>query len=966
MRQFALVIMLAGLMIQDAGADIEWDFKAPKEVSRAANLRAVQVENGRLSGQSVWDPYIYLRLPKEGLDVSGAQYLTVRLYSSEEADVLDVYYKCSDGRWGLGRTLPIKRGWAIYRADLRQAKWTEGGMQEDARQWGGVSKRIVSFRLDPGNQADRWIVVDEVSLSAAPTGALGLELEPRGKATQLSLNAPPESVAGEPIPVAFSCLADAPEGNATGTVLLRLMSGPTTLQAHQQAVDLSQRRVEVAHEFPVSAYSYGGRWTIAAEVLELDSDREVSAAVTVANPRVGKARPPVTRVGRYRGEPTLFVDDKPIPLISYVHHGGQAGVLHREMAATGVEVFTDWFGASTAGDLGQVAPGVYDYGVFDDYFATVLDAVPGAYFLPHIGVTAPLWWQKLHPEECCLFSNGKRGPSSMASELWKTEMAADFKKLIAHLRSAPYADRILGYIFYSGYTAEWQMWATWRPYGDDYSQPALKAFRNWLRRKYGSDQALRTAWGDAEVTLDSAQMPSNERRHDEGPFIRDPATDRQVIDFNQFISDMVADAIIYFARVTKEACGESQIAGTYYGYMAAHGARQQDCGHNALARVLECPDVDFLMSPPMYAHRGLGETSTFMSATESVKLHGKLWLDESDLRTYLSDPAAGYGRTKTPEDSVAVTWREFANVLTRRTAVCWFDMSGGWFSGEPMRDALRRQMQVAQKAFARREPFHGDVAVFVSERSFDCFRPSAPGLLTVRENIALMPQAGVTWDFYLLSDIARSDLPDYRLYVLLNAVKLDDQTRRALVTKAKNNDATVLYMFAPGCVTENALDLSRIETVTGMRVKAGSGKAAYRLETGGECGADADLRPRVAIADPEAEVLARFADDDAVAVARNRHEGVATVYCASVVLPPEVLRDVARAAGAHVYSEANDALYTDGQYLCLHAATDGEKTIRLAGPRRVVDVISGKCIAESSAVIRRAMKRGETLFVELQ
>jgi hypothetical protein len=41
----------------------------------------------------------------------------------------------------------------------------------------------------------------------------------------------------------------------------------------------------------------------------------------------------------------------------------------------------------------------------------------------------------------------------------------------------------------------------------------------------------------------------------------------------------------------------------------------------SLARVLDCPDVDFLMSPPMYLHRELGGTSTFMSATESVKLH---------------------------------------------------------------------------------------------------------------------------------------------------------------------------------------------------------------------------------------------------------------------------------------------------------------------------------------------------------
>ncbi len=971
------VLVLFAAMCCVALGDVAWDFEQPDQVVTTRNLDAAQVAGGQLAGQSAWDPSVYLRLPEEGLDVSALPYLTARIYSSAPADVLDVYYKCPDGRWGLGRTEPVKRGWAVYRADLRQAGWTESGMREDARQWGGVSKRIVSFRLDPGNEADRWIVIDRVALTTKPTGELGVHLEPRGRATRLSLECPRRSMAGQPIPVKLTCLAQAPRGVSHGTVLLRLMSGPTTIQAYQEALDLHDGPLEAAHEFPVSAYSFGGAWTVRGEVLELDSDRPASAPVQVTNPRTGKVRPPRTRVDDYRGDPTLFVDGKPIPLMTFVHHGGAHGVLHREIARTGIKVFTDWFGASTAGDLGQIQPGVYDYGAFDSYFATVLDAVPDAYFLPHIGVTAPRWWQQAHPEECCLYSNGQRGPSSMASERWRAEMSADLKRLLAHLRMAPYADRILGYIFYSGYTAEWQMWATWRPYGDDYSAPALRAFRRWLRHKYESQQALRQAWRQPQVTFDTAEIPSNERRHDQGPLIRDPATDRQVIDFTQFTSDMVAEAIIHFARVTKEACDDSQIAGTYYGYMAAHGQRQPDCGHNALARVLECPDVDFLMSPPMYAHRGIGETSTFMSATESVKLHGKLWLDESDLRTYLSDPAAGYGRTKTPEESVAVTWREFANVLTRRCAVAWFDMSGGWFSGEPLLKAFARIHAVSQQALARRRPFKAEVAVFVDERSYAYYRPSPLISALVQQTIALMPQAGVTWDFYLLSDVNHARLPDYRLYVVLNAARLDEQTHQALIAKARKADATILYLHAPGYAGESALDLARLRQVTGMavRLEPDPGPAQYRLEAradlelsaeaAGPFGPEIALAPRIVITDPEAETLARFCDGAGVAMARKTHEGAKTVYCTSVGVPPRVLRYLARLAGAHVYCETGDAFYTDGQYLALHAATDGEKAIRLPRPQRVTDVISGELLADKTTVIRRQMSRGQTLFVAL-
>jgi len=53
-----------------------------------------------------------------------------------------------------------------------------------------------------------------------------------------------------------------------------------------------------------------------------------------------------------------------------------------------------------------VAADRYDYSEFDRYFATVLDADPEAYFLPHISVTGARWWQEAHPEEMCQFADG--------------------------------------------------------------------------------------------------------------------------------------------------------------------------------------------------------------------------------------------------------------------------------------------------------------------------------------------------------------------------------------------------------------------------------------------------------------------------------------------------------------------------------------------------------------------------------
>lgn len=980
--QVGMWVILAGLLLLSGtavrGAGIAFELDARSEVRLTANLEAVQVADGRLSGQSLWDPYVYLRLPEDGLDVSALPHLTVRLYSSGPADVLDVYYADGEGRWGLGGTLPIQRGWVVYRADLRVATWHESSPQADARQWGGPSRRIRSFRLDPGNQAGRWVVVDRVELSAEPTGPLGASVEPRGQMPDALLTCAPALQAGEPIRATLTAEVQAPAGLTQGTALLRLTSGSTTLRAHLEAVGLAAGRVNLTHEFTTSRYSNGGTWTVVGEVLELDAEAPPGASVVVTNPRLGTVRPPATRIAPHGGAPALFVNGQPEPLITYLHHGGKAGELHREAAAAGLTLYSDWLlGSSQAGNLGQVSPGAYDYAAFDQHFLTVLDAVPEARFLPHIGVTAPRWWQEAHPEECCLYSNGARGPSSFASERWRTEMGTDLARLIAHLRQAPYADRILGYTVYSGYTAEWQMWATWAAHSDDYSEPALRAFRAWLRRAYGSDQALRAAWADPQVTLDTATLPTHERRRETSPFVRDPATDRQVIDLNRFNSDMTADAIRHFARVAKEACGGTQIVGTYYGYLAAHGARQQLCGHNALARILACPDVDYLMSPNMYLHREVAGTSTFMSATASVRLHGKLWLDESDLRSYLSDPASGYGRTTTVEDSVAVTWREFANVLTRRAAVSWFDMGGGWYSSEPMWETYRRQRPIAAAAFAARRPFHGDLAVFVDEASVDYYRFSGMTHTLVGETIAHLPHAGVAWDCYLLSDLASPALPDYRVYVLPNAVTLDDSTQAALLAKAERTGATILYAYAPGYATARGLEPARISQLTGMTttVETSGGPAAYRFVPGHALGQGLGaastqgpndvLAPRPVITDPAAEVVARYVTGDGIAIARTARGAATVVYCASVALPPALLRNLAREAGAHVYCDSDDSVYTDDQYLALHAASAGEKTVRLRTPRRVTDLLGGGLIAERTDTVRRTLRRGETLFVQL-
>ncbi|MBM4045964.1 MAG: hypothetical protein FJ279_12675, partial [Planctomycetes bacterium] len=590
-------VLLLGVLSGLADA-VEWTFDSPSEVVSTVNIEHGRVANGRLSGWTAWDPHFSLRVPKEGLDAAQLTWLTVRMYSSAEADVLDVYYGSPDGRWCLGGKLPIRRGWATYRLDLTKNHWRETRASADSKQWGGPSKRVNSFRLDPGNQENRYIMMDSVKLEPASLDASlrveslrpelveGIMAEPRGTAMLNKLTAPKKVEAGEKLSVSAELEVSAPEGLAKGTAFVRLRHGAAAMSLTELPVALGQKTLKVAADLPISAYWYPGALTVEIGCYELDMAQDSPPAVAeigLTNKRVGTVKPPVCELRPLGGDAAIFVgrvcecagarvcqctrllahrltgslyDARPMPGFMYLAAAGLHLDYHREVADQGIHLYSDWFGTSRHSDMGHIAPDKYDYGEYDRYFAAILDVDPHAYFLPHIGVTGPLWWQKAHPEEMSLREDGVREPTSFASEAWKREMGADLRKLLAYLRRAPYADRIIGYIFYSGYTAEWQMWDTWQPSRDDYSAPALRAFRAFLKNRYATDERLQAAWNDAKVTLATAEMPRWDKRRPPGPqVLRDPKTERQAMDFYEFISHMDADALLHFARITREATG---------------------------------------------------------------------------------------------------------------------------------------------------------------------------------------------------------------------------------------------------------------------------------------------------------------------------------------------------------------------------------------------------------------------------
>ena len=569
-------------------------------------------------------------------------------------------------------------------------------------------------------------------------------------------------------------------------------------------------------------YAFGGPATVSLKLgearvrLEGQDAGEGLRTVTIEPRATGHT---VAEVKPWHGVPTLHINGQPNSGITWATYSPSVEVF-RDFTRAGVDLFTFSGTPTEAGyDLSRtvwVAPGRYDYSEFDRRMLMVLEANPHAYIFPRLYLHAPAWWSKEHPDDVVLEDRGDGHPvplvhagnkpaPSWASEAWRRDTIDGLRRLIEHIETSPYADRVIGYHLTSGTTEEWMMWGANENQWVDYSPACLKAFRRWLLETYGSDQRLRAAWADPAVTLATASIPTRARRASARQgWLRDPATEADVIDFYRFNSDLVADTIRHFAKAVKDLTHHEKIVGVFYGYLLqlCGEQRQQNAGHLALGRVLASPDIDFVCSPTSYAFRQLGGegTSHFMSLLGSVQLHGKLWFDENDIRTSLSGGEVGeWGRPRDVAGDLLQQDKELANCLVHGAAQWWFDVGGNRYHHPTLLARIGELRAKADEALQLDRSPADEVALAVDERSLCSLRVGDPlGAWLLVSQLPALHRIGAPVGHYLVTDLPR--LGDRKLFFIPTSFAPTAADRRAI--DALKRDGHVLVFCG-------ARDLSR-------------------------------------------------------------------------------------------------------------------------------------------------------------
>ena len=350
-----------------------------------------------------------------------------------------------------------------------------------------------------------------------------------------------------------------------------------------------------------------------------------------------------------------------------------------------------------------------------------------------------------------------------------------------------------------------------------------------------------------------------------------------------------------------------------------------------------------------------------------MRVHGKLYIMEEDSRTYLTPPENGYGRAESVPESLAMLQRNFGEVLTRGQGAWW---CGGTSNVDPVqepafRPLLKRFQELGTWALQLERPPSAEIAVLVDDESmmYQSVRNDLDIPLIFQQRLFGLPRLGAPCDYYLLQDLLEDRLPPYKMYVFLNAFRLDRARRQALARQLHRDNRVAVWIYASGYIDETP-SLENMTDLTGFQFYQGEhawGPMVHIIDFDHPItrelsqdlfwGTNSRLGPVFHVADPEARTLGHVIYSQGrcrPGLSVKEFPDWRSIHIAAPNVPPGVLRGIARYAGVHLYDMAGDVVYATPQLLCVHTAAGGERSLHLPEPAEVVyDLFARERVAEN-------------------
>jgi hypothetical protein len=602
------------------------------------------------------------------------------------------------------------------------------------------------------------------------------------------------------------------------------------------------------------------------------------------------------------------------------------------------------------------------------------------------------------------------GDYSMASDKWIEDACIALDEYIDKIDASSFGHRVMGYFLNAGGTEEWYYGKTQdRSRHCMGFEPTFKrAFTRFLKDKYcGEIAKLRAAWKDPAATFEDPPIPPckdrtlsrsateyeverTQHKADFGSFL-DPDKSQRVADFYEAWNAGTGYSLLAVAKFIKEKTGRKALVGAFYGCQGC--VLYQDFGTSKTSMALSSPDVDFLSAPTNYEDRIMGGGASFTNPIDSMHLRGKAWINEDDSGTSLQARSRWVRclQTRSIVEDIEVMKRDFARDLCEDAYAWWFENSGvdKWWDHPDFFPVMAKMQEIMKDYYLRGRSKNSQICCLYDEESIWYTDNETCKDAFQFNRIYELPRIGAPADHYFLEDVLQPNFPEdnYKVYVIFNATYVSDAKRDFITAKLKRNGNVIIWVYAAGFMNPGRTpqlsidyaselsgitlgvqnvthDLSWLLTNDRHAYTKGMSKnnlwGFYRrplfnaLVPGYDLGSTPPLypslgRPLFFAKDKAAKVLGRFTANNKPALVVKDMTTWTSVFVGSKVIASDLIRNIARAHGVHVYNDANDVFYANNDFVAIHPAEEGHRRIHLPkAARKVTEVFDDKVVAENA------------------
>lgn len=723
-----------------------------------------------------------------------------------------------------------------------------------------------------------------------------------------------------------------------------------------------------------------------------------------------------TVVKKVKGVPTILVEGKPLPPMTFCSRHYTNPVYIRRLYENGIRVFFIF------SQIEWLSPGAFKR--LKEAARFIFDNAPDIYLIMRVNIDAPQEWRKEHPEEIVKFQTGElHGHYSFASEKWKKKAGKELVAFIDRVEDCFIGEHNLGYFLNAGGTEEW-----YYPQWDylnlccDFSPAFKRYYSRWLKRKYGTDRKLQAAWKKKGGTIADAMIPPledriltrNDREHNvervehtlDLGVILDPDIHQHVSDFYEAFNDATCDALVYMATQIKKRTDNKQIVGAFYGCTGC--VMYHEFATSSYQKVMESGVVDFLSAPSNYENRFPPGSSSFTNPIDSLRAHNMIWFNEEDDRTHLA--GGRYSKVLDLEKSVNIMKRNCGKVLCEDAQSWWFENSHQyeWWEHPELMRILGRMQELARYQYQRDRKKLSEIAFVYSQESIWVSDQETLKDIFQFNKMFEIGRIGAPTDHILVDDLKKKEFQKYKLYIFMNTVSLSDEQRKLIDEVVKRGGKGIIWVHASGMINpdrKKKLSVEHASALTGFHLKVYpiSLEGTYfisekphpitaelsREKRFGQFEEKVDasemygnpegtpfratrVNPLIVPEDPEALTLGTYTYfiyrecrmDTALAI--KKMDDWISIYWGSKVLDAEVVRSIANYFGVHIYNWDNDLLYANRYFLTIHAYSAGEKHIFLRERCDVYDAFGGDLVGEGIKDFKVKMELGESRLFSLR